>query len=319
MTSHASAAALGAQHTLKDAMPCAGTGLHSGERVAMTLHPAGPDHGIVFQRQDIPGEAGRIPARWDLVADTRLCTRLVNEAGYGMATVEHLLAACAALGLDNALIEVAGAEIPIMDGSAASFVTLIEAAGLQTQAAARRGVHVTAPITVRDGDKWARLSPPTGGRLGLTLAMTISYDSPAIGTQARAVGLSAESFKAELQNARTFGFYREVAALQRAGLALGGNLANALVVEDDRVLNDGGLRYSDEFVRHKLLDAVGDLFTAGLPVLGHYESYKAGHGLNNALLRTLFEQDDAYRIVGASQPGEAAAPAPARLPQTALA
>jgi UDP-3-O-[3-hydroxymyristoyl] N-acetylglucosamine deacetylase len=279
-----------AQKTLKSAIRCTGVGLHGGRAVTMVLRPAEVNTGIVFLRTDQAPGAREVAARWDRVADTKLCTAVANENGVGVATIEHLMAALSGTGIDNVLIEIDGPEVPIMDGSAAPFVFLIECAGIASQAAWRRAIRILRPVEVSDGDRRARLSPSAVP--GFTF--DIDFASRAIARQHGTFRLVDGAFKAELARARTFGFFDEVEQLRRAGLALGGTLDNAIVIKGDRVLNAEGLRYEDEFVRHKMLDAIGDLYLAGAPILGRFEGRKSGHALNNRLLHTLFADDSAW-------------------------
>jgi len=287
------------QRTLKAPIPCAGTGLHTGATVHMTLAPGAPDTGVVFVRTDLIARGASeaeasVPARWDAVADTCLCTRIANGAGASVGTIEHLMAALRALGVDNVRVELDADEVPVMDGSSAPFVFLIDCAGVVEQPAVRRGIRVLKRVEVIDGEgpgaKRAVLSPGQGCRFGFE----IEFASAAIGRQDRIVVLDEAEFRDTLADARTFGFVEEVEAMRAAGLARGGSLDNAVVVEGDRVLNAGGLRHKDEFVRHKILDAIGDLYLAGAPILGHYHGFKAGHGLNNRVLHALFADPSAW-------------------------
>ena len=287
------------QHTLKAAISCVGTGVHSGRRVALTLRPAAIDNGIVFHRSDL-GRA--IPARFDRVADTRLATTLADEADpeCRIGTVEHLLAALTGAGLDNVDVEVDGPEIPILDGSAAQWLFLIDCAGTEEQAASRRALHVLKPVRVANGEAWAELSP-MGAHEGLELSVVIDFAAMAIGRQSLSLRLTAASFRHELSRARTFALAEDVDALRAAGLAQGGGLHNAVVVDGAKVLNPGGLRMPDEFARHKLLDAVGDLALAGGALRARYRTHRGGHALNNRLLHALFADPTAWREdVGAS-------------------
>lgn len=280
------------QQTLNTNIHCSGVGLHSGRRVRMVLRPAPVDHGIVFVRSDLPLARAVIPARWDLVSDTRLCTLLTNEAGASVGTVEHLMAALRGCGIDNAIVEVDAAELPIMDGSSAPFVFLIECAGIKVQDQPRRLIRVLKEVRVQDGDKVVSLSPSPVS----TFRAEIIYDNTAlIRRQEGFLRLADGSFKAEVADSRTFGFAHEVEAMRKAGLGLGGSLDNAVVIEGDRVLNPGGLRHADEFIRHKLLDAVGDLYLAGGQILGHFQGTRPGHAMNNALLRAMFADEAAWR------------------------
>lgn len=282
------------QRTLKASIGCVGTGLHSGRRVNLTLHPAEPGTGIVLRRSDLDRE---IQASFDRVADTRLSTVLADArwASARIGTVEHLMAALAGLGIDNAVVEVDGPEVPILDGSAAPFVFLIDCAGIVEQMAPRRVIEILRPVRVSDGQAFAELRPASAVATGLELTLSIDFAAPAIGQQSLSLQLDAETFRSELAQARTFGLLEEVDALQAAGLALGGSLDNAVVVDGERVLNPGGLRTPDEFVRHKLVDAVGDLALAGAALRGRFVAHRSGHALNNALLRALFADAGAWR------------------------
>lgn len=280
------------QQTLNTTIHCAGVGLHSGRRVRMTLRPAPVDHGICFIRTDVPADHAVIPARWDLVADTRLCTLLKNEHGTSIGTIEHLMAALRGLGIDNAVVEVDAPELPIMDGSSAEFVFLIECAGIKQQDQPRRLIRVLKDVRVQDGDKVVSLSPAPVS----SFRAEIIYDNTAlIRRQEGFLRLTDGAFKAEVADCRTFGFAHEVEAMRKAGLGLGGSLDNAVVIDGDRVMNPGGLRHADEFIRHKILDAVGDLYLAGGPILGHYQGLRPGHAMNNAILRALFADSSAWR------------------------
>lgn len=281
------------QQTLTNKITLTGVGLHSGADVAMTLRPAPVDSGIVFIRSDVTDKNNMIPARWDHVVDTRLCTVIGNEDGVTVGTVEHLMAALRGCGVDNAIIELDGPEVPIMDGSSEPFVKAIDRAGTEEQVLPRRAIKILKEVTVQDGDKFAMLKPG----IGCVFTGQIDFEHPAIGVQKREIRLLNGNFRHDLADARTFGFLHEVEALRKSGLALGGSLDNAIVLDRDGVMNDSGLRYHDEFVRHKLLDAIGDLYLAGGQILGVYESHKAGHALNNALLRALFADDSAWTIV----------------------
>jgi UDP-3-O-[3-hydroxymyristoyl] N-acetylglucosamine deacetylase len=276
------------QQTLKASIGCVGVGLHSGRRVTLTFRPAAADHGIVFHRSDIGAD---IPARFDRVVDTRLATVLEHD-GARIGTVEHVLAALAGCGIDNVVVEVDGPEPPILDGSAAQFVFLLDCAGFVVQEALRPTIEVRQPIRVSDGDAFAELRP---GSSGLEMALSIDFAAPAIGRQALSLRLTPDSFRRELAGARTFTLAEEVDELRAAGLAQGGSLDNAVVVDQARVLNPAGLRVPDEFVRHKLMDAVGDLALAGAPLCGRFIAHRSGHTLNNRLLHALFAQSAAWR------------------------
>lgn len=280
------------QRTLKTSIGCTGIGLHSGAKVTMVLHPAEADSGIRFRRTDIAGKGAIIPALWANVGDTRMNTCLVNDDGVLVGTVEHLMSALAGSGIDNCLIDISGPEVPVMDGSAAPFLFLVECAGTVEQESARRAIRVLKPVTVADGDKRASLAPAAG----FSLHFEIDFKSQAIARQEFSVALTRGAFKSEIARARTFGFEQEVAMLRAAGLARGGSLDNAVVIDStgSKVLNDDGLRYGDEFVRHKILDAVGDLFLAGAPIQGAFHGVRSGHALNNQLLRALFADPAAW-------------------------
>ncbi|HET6520147.1 MAG TPA: UDP-3-O-acyl-N-acetylglucosamine deacetylase [Geminicoccaceae bacterium] len=295
----------GQQRTLRNPIGCVGTGLHTGAKVALTLHPAEPGTGIRFLRYDRAG-AAPVPARFDAVSDTMMSTTLADRTGGKVATVEHIMAALAACEVDNALIEVGGPEVPIMDGSAQPFVFLIECAGRIEQDRPRRFIEILKPVTVTRGDKIARLEPAVdvgepGGEGGLEIDFTIRFDHPLIRSQSLRFAFTPDRFKAEIAKARTFGFAEQVEDLWARGLALGGSLKNAVVVSRDRVLNEEGLRFEDEFVRHKVLDCVGDLYLAGAPLIGRYTGYCAGHAMNNELLRALFADPSAWQYVGGGE------------------
>ena len=280
------------QRTLKAPIGCVGVGLHSGRRVSLTLQPAPAGHGIVFRRTDLGAD---IPARFDLVTATSLSTVLAQgEASVG--TVEHMMAALAGSGVDNALIELDGPEPPILDGSAAPYLFLIDCAGVVEQDAPRAAIRVCRPVRVSDGDAFAELRPNQGVQ-GLELAMSIDFPAAAIGRQALSICLTPESFRDELARARTFALADEVEQMRAAGLVQGGSLDNAVVVDGARVLNPAGLRTPDEFVRHKLLDAVGDLALAGASLDGRFVGHRSGHTLNNRLLRALFADASAWREI----------------------
>ena len=274
------------QHTLKSVIRCNGIGLHSGTQATLAISPAAADTGITFIRTDKRGFAARIPATYANVVDTRLCTVLGNAEGSTVGTVEHVMAALAGCGIDNAILAIDGPEVTIMDGSAAPFVAAIERAGRVEQNAIRRVIRILKPVTVGTGHTTATLAPSQSP----AFSFEIDFDSAVIGRQTGQFELTAGSFGDEIGDARTFCFLHDVEAMQRAGLARGGSLDNAVVVdkEQDRVLNTDGLRSPDEFVRHKILDAVGDLYLAGAPILGRYHGSRAGHALNNQLLRALF-------------------------------
>ena len=281
------------QKTLIKPITCSGIGLHTGENVSMTLRPAGVGTGIVFKRTDVERHKSLIHARYDRVSETRLGTTISNEFGVKVATVEHFLSAVMAYGIDNLIIDIDGSEVPVMDGSAAPFLFFLECGGMKDISAPKNYLQVLKTVRVTDGDKFAELKPHNGFQMNFD----IDFTSTAIGRQALGFEFSQSFFKTEIARARTFGFSHEVDYLRGIGLAQGGSLDNAIVIQDDKVLNKTGLRYNDEFVRHKLLDAVGDLSLAGSPLLGAYTAYKSGHDLNNKLLRALFAQPDAYRML----------------------
>ncbi|MFP4648340.1 MAG: UDP-3-O-acyl-N-acetylglucosamine deacetylase [Halorhodospira sp.] len=280
------------QRTLKNSIRATGVGLHTGEKVYLTLRPAPANAGIVFRRTDLDRE---IRATAATVGDTRLSTCLVDDDGVRVSTVEHLLSALAGLGIDNCYVELSAAEVPIMDGSAAPFVFLIRSAGVKEQEVPKRFVRILEPVQVVDGDKWVAFQPFEGFKV----SFTIDFDHPVfLKEYARAeVDFSSTSFVKEISRARTFGFMREIEALRGSQLALGGSLDNAIVVDDYRVLNEDGLRYRDEFVKHKILDAIGDLYLLGSSLIGAFHGHKSGHALNNRLLRKLLEQEHAWEEV----------------------
>ncbi|MEQ8701249.1 MAG: UDP-3-O-acyl-N-acetylglucosamine deacetylase [Bauldia litoralis] len=301
------------QKTLKESISCSGTGLHSGQRLTLTLRPADPDTGLVFRRTDLPGRGATIQARWDNVVDSRLCTTIGNDDGVTIGTVEHLVAALAGAGVDNVLVEVNGAEVPAMDGSAEPFSFLIECAGTVEQDAPRKAIQILEPVSVGDVAKSATLMPSSGR----SFSFEIDFDNSLIGRQHLHVELVNGTFRRELARARTFGFEHEVAAMRSMGLARGGSLENAVVVSDGRILNEDGLRFDDEFVRHKLLDSIGDIYLAGYPIIGHFHGFKSGHALNNTLLRKLFDRPNAWRLV--TLDGEMAEPVHAPVQRTPVA
>ncbi len=284
------------QHTLSGSASLAGIGVHTGRNVRALIRPAAVDTGIVFVRTDIVGRDNHVRVSPEAVAATALNTEIVNGAGVSVATIEHLMAAFAALAVDNAVVELDGPELPIMDGSAAPFVALIDRAGRRTQEAPRRYIEIIETVEVVDGAKRAALSPLAHPAPVLEVDYEIDFASRAIGRQRLRLTVDEAVFRDELAAARTFGFTHEVEALRARGLALGGSLDNAIVVDGDRVLNADGLRFADEFVRHKALDAIGDLYVLGAPVIGRLEARYAGHGINNALVRALADRPEAWRI-----------------------
>jgi len=279
------------QATLSRSISFTGVGLHGGKPARMAIRPAPPGAGVWFCRVDVSDRDQMIPARFDAVSDTRLCTVLSNGAGVGVSTVEHVMAALAGCGVDNALIDIDGPEIPIMDGSAQTFVDAIQTAGLAFTAAPRRALRILAPVVAERGDARAELHPADA----FSMDFAIAFEDQAIGAQRHALTLEGDAFANELADCRTFTRLAEIEQLRAHGLAQGGSLDNAVVVDGARVLNPGGLRRPDEFVRHKMLDAVGDLALAGGPVIGRYVGVKAGHALTNTLLRALFARPDAWR------------------------
>jgi UDP-3-O-[3-hydroxymyristoyl] N-acetylglucosamine deacetylase len=297
------------QRTLRSVVRATGVGLHSGVKVAFSLRPAAVNTGIVFSRTDLGGMA-RSRASASTVVDTRLSTCIAVGASR-VATIEHLMSAFAGLGIDNAYVDVGGPEVPIMDGSAGPFVFLIQSAGIEEQKAAKRFVRIERTVEVRDGDKWARLEPYHGFRVGFT----VEYRHPVFssGQQSVEVDFAHTSYIREVSRARTYGFMQDVESMRSQGLALGGSLENAIVMDENRVLNSDGLRYEDEFVKHKILDAIGDLYLLGHPLIGAYAAHKSGHALNNALLRKLLADASAYEFVSFDRGEEAPALLQARL------
>lgn len=294
-----------AQRTLKSLSKAVGVGLHSGQRVELTLRPAAPDTGIVFRRVDLP-EPVDIPVNAEAVTDTRMATTISN-GGAKVATIEHLMSAAAGLGIDNLYVDITAEEVPILDGSSASFVYLLQSAGIAIQAAPKHFIRLKKPVEVREGEgrnlKWARFDPYHGFKL----AFEIEFDHPAVTSTGQRVEFDMGSgrYAREIARARTFGFTRDVEMMRSHGLALGGGMDNAIVMDDVKVLNVDGLRYQDEFVKHKILDAIGDLHVVGKPLLAAYSAFRSGHAMNNQLLRALLAQPDAYDIVNFQQDREA--------------
>ena len=286
-----------AQRTLKNPSRAVGVGLHGGERVELLLRPAPPDTGIVFRRVDLPTPVD-IPINAEAVTDTRLAST-ISADGARVRTVEHLMSACAGLGIDNLIVDIDSEEVPILDGSSASFVYLLQSGGIQLQPAPKRFLRVTRPVQVREGEgdalKWARLEPYHGYKL----SFEIEFHHPAVDSTGQRVEFDMGSgrYARDVARARTFTFSKDVEMLRATGLALGGGLDNAIVMDDVKVLNVGGLRYDAEFVKHKLLDAIGDLYCVGHPLLAAYSAFRSGHALNNRLLRALLAQTDAWEIV----------------------
>jgi UDP-3-O-[3-hydroxymyristoyl] N-acetylglucosamine deacetylase len=285
------------QRTVKNAINCRGVGLHSGIKTSLVLLPAPPDTGIVFRRTDAAGAGAEIEANWRNAVDSALCTTLTNGEGIEIATVEHLMAAFAGAEIDNVIVEIDGPEVPIMDGSAAPFVFLIECAGLQEQDAPRRAIKILKPVTVGESGKSASLLPDHG----FSMSFEIDFASRAVSRQDLNLVFDSETFKSEIARARTFGFLHEIDRMRAAGLARGGSLDNAVVVSGDTILNEGGLRYADEFVRHKLLDALGDCYLAGYPLIGHFRGQRSGHMLNRQVLAALFADPEAWCITTLSR------------------
>ncbi|HEY0722342.1 MAG TPA: UDP-3-O-acyl-N-acetylglucosamine deacetylase [Gammaproteobacteria bacterium] len=281
------------QRTLKNVIRATGVGLHSGEKVYLTLRPAPVNTGVVFCRTDLDPQV-EIPAKAELVSDTTMNTSLSKE-GVRVATIEHLMAALAGMGIDNVYIDVSAPEIPIMDGSAGPFVFLLQSAGVVEQSAAKRFIRIKKTVELHDGDKWVRFDPFDGFKI----TMTISFDHPAFKgrTQHAELDFSTASFVKEVSRARTFGFLSQVEAMHARNLGLGASMDNAIVIDDYRVLNEDGLRYEDEFVKHKVLDAIGDLYLLGSGLLGAFSGYKSGHALNNRLLHALYADESAWEMV----------------------
>ena len=280
------------QRTLKTMVQATGVGLHTGEKVYLTLRPASVNSGIVFRRVDLPQPVD-IPAEAHSVHDTRLSTCL-EAHGARVATVEHLMSALAGLGIDNAIVELSSPELPIMDGSAGTFVFLLQSAGIVEQLAAKKFIRIKKVVEVKDGDKWVRFDPYNGYKL----SFTINFAHPVIANtkQNVTVDLGTQSYVKEVSRARTFGFMQEVEYMRSQGLGLGGSLDNAIVMDDYRVINPDGLRFDDEFVKHKMLDAIGDLYLLGHPLIGAFSGYKSGHALNNALCRALLADETAWEF-----------------------
>ncbi len=281
------------QNTLKSIVTRQGVGLHSGKDITLTIRPARMGNGIVFVRTDIVGKDNVIPARWDYVVDTQLCTVIGNDDGVTVGTIEHLMSALRGCNIDNACIELDGKEVPVMDGSAMPFVEMIESAGIEQQIAPRTYLKVLKQVSVEKDGKRVTLSPSDAAVFG----GDIEFNHPDIGHQHFETRLLNGNFKHDIATARTFGFLHEVEWMRSQGLALGGSLDNAVVLDHDSVMNPDGLRFQDEFIRHKLLDAIGDLYLAGAPILGAYDGFKGGHEMNNLILHELFADQDAYEFV----------------------
>lgn len=285
------------RQTLASAAVCSGIGLHSGERVRLVLKPSAPGTGIVFERTDLDTADNRVEARATNVTTVRLGTTIANESGVSVATVEHLMAALAALGVDDALIEIDGPEVPIVDGSSAPFVDLIAQVGLKATAMPRRAIRVLKAVSAEFQGRTATFMPS----LRPAIDVEIDFPHPSVGRQRYAFDISAETFTGEVASARTFGFKRDVEALRAAGLARGGSMDNAVVLDESGVLNEEGLRFADEFARHKALDALGDLALAGAPILGRYQASQPGHALNNVAVRALLADETAWKMVTLSE------------------
>ncbi|MDF0604597.1 UDP-3-O-acyl-N-acetylglucosamine deacetylase [Neisseriaceae bacterium TC5R-5] len=282
------------QRTLKQAISATGVGLHSGERVKLTLLPAAVNSGIVFRRTDLP-EPVSIKADPALINDTRLSSTLVSDAGVRVGTIEHLMSAFAGFGIDNLIVEVTSAEMPIMDGSAAAFLYLLQSAGVQEQTAKKQFIRIKQSIVLEEGDVWVKLEPHNGFKV--TLSIDFKHPAFSHGPQLSTVDFAKHSYTDEISRARTFGFMHEVEYMRSHGLGRGGNLNNAIVIDDEYVLNPEGLRFPDEFVRHKILDAIGDLYVIGHPLIAAFSGHKSGHAMNNKLLRKLLATPDAWEYV----------------------
>lgn len=287
------------QTTLRNKVSCSGIGLHSGSQVNLSLCPAAANSGIIFKRLDVAHDIAYVAARYDLVRDTRLGTTIANRFGISVSTIEHLMAALWGAGVDNVVVELDGPEVPIMDGSSEPFMFLIECAGIARLAAPRSVLRVLKTIEVREGESVARISPNREGEEGTVISIEIAFDHQSIGRQRSHYDFREVTFKQMLSRARTFGFAHEVEALREKGLARGGSLENAVVLDEDGIINEEGLRYGDEFVRHKALDCVGDLYLAGYRMDAQCTFLRPGHAVNNALLRALFADSSAYEIVEA--------------------
>ena len=292
------------QRTIKQIVSATGVGLHKGDKVTLTLRPAPENTGILFRRVDLDPVVTFYTAP-DLVGDTMMCTCLISEDGARLSTTEHLVAAIAGLGIDNMVIDVDAGEIPIMDGSSIAFVYLLQQAGIEEQSVAKRFIRVTKPVRVEEDDKWAQFTPHDGFRINFA----IDFEHPAIAatSQRLSVDMSPSVFIKQISRARTFGFMKDIEYLHANNLALGGSMENAVVMDEYRVLNAEGLRYDDEFVKHKILDAVGDLYMAGHNIIGEFTAYKSGHALNNKLLQALMAQQDAWEYVTYDEQQPAAA------------
>ena len=289
------------QRTVRSTAQCSGIGVHSGKTMNLRLVPAEPDTGIIFFRTDLKNGARTIKASWDNVVDTRLCTMIGNPHGGKVGTIEHLMAALRAADIDNVVVEIDGPEVPVMDGSSDAFVFLIEMAGVAEQAAPRRELTILKTVEVKQDGRWARLEPDDASRYSLQ----IDFAKAPIRTQKYDFTLSPSSFKSEISRARTFGFFEEADMLRKAGLGLGCSLQNTVVIKDEKIMNEDGLRYHNEFVRHKLLDAIGDLALAGAPIRGRFEGCCSGHAMNNRLLQNLFADPSAWALTSVETPLQA--------------
>lgn len=286
------------QTTISNSVSYTGIALHSGEDVKMTLKPATPGTGVLFRRVDIEDVDNEVAAIFDNVGETMLGTTIINAAGTRVATIEHFMAAFSSLGLDNVEVDIDGPEIPIADGCSEVFMDLLVRAGRQEQDEPRRSLKIIKPVCIEDGLKKAELYPAEDG---FAARFDIDFDNPVIGQQSYELDVNAETFRGEIARARTFGFFHELEQLQALGLAKGASLENTIAIDGDGIMNEGGLRYEDEFVRHKVLDAIGDLSLAGAPIIGKFVGVRSGHALNNTLLRALFEQPEAWQFVEASR------------------
>ena len=283
------------QHTLKNSIHCFGIGLHFGQKVSLTLHPAEAGSGVVFRRTDLDG--AEVAATWNNAIETPLCTTLVSQSGTKVSTIEHLMSALSGCGVDNVVVELNGPEVPIMDGSASPFVFLIDCAGLVEQDAARKGLRILKPVIESEPHRAASLRPGNA----FSVEFEIEFDHPLVGRQEWFGPITGNSYRRDIARARTFGFLHEIDKLRAMGLARGGSLKNAVVIGEDSVLNEGGLRFPDELVRHKVLDSVGDLFLVGGPILGHFTGQRAGHALTLRLLCKLFADDSAWEWCSLSE------------------
>lgn len=293
------------QNTIQSKKTIIGVGLHSGKPVTLSLCPAAENTGIVFIRTDVQDKDNTIPALWNAVVDTQLCTVIGNADGVSVGTIEHLMSALRGMNVDNVRVELDGPEVPVMDGSAMPFVELIDAAGIARQSAPRRAIRIIKPVLAEQDGKRAALRPSEGSVFG----GEIEFSHPGIGRQSFETELLNGNFRHDIADSRTFGFLHEVEWMRSKGLALGGSLENAIVLDQSGVMNPEGLRHSDEFIRHKLLDAIGDLYLAGAPIIGAYEGSKAGHAINNAVLHALFADETAWEIVEIAEGGETSLPA----------